>query len=293
MREFRTTSNPDHTGYINKDTTETQITITNNELFIPFRLHENIIKMDSATSNWNNDKHNCQYLSIESLNHKPTKITFKNGNIYEGQVIKGVLHGEGKLSFPNGTIYVGDFKLGKIQGKGVLSYPDGSLYEGRFDNGVKQGKGTYKSPNSKTEYKGEWEGDFRQGKGVLTYKNGSRYIGEFKRGRKHGRGKLIFKSGNYYDGDWQNNKKQGQGSMFWVDTKQTVNFWIFNFSTRDSGTRINRPEQATTYGITAIWKAESRFLTDIRDIFWIKKDKGKVSFIMLMALLSLENGKTI
>ena len=207
MENYRPTPNPDHQGYINKDVKTEEIEITKSEIFIPFKLHKHIIHKDSATSNWNSDKNNFQYISIESVNQKPAKIIFKNGNIYEGQIIKGVLHGQGKLTFPNGTIYEGSFKYGKIQGKGLLLYPNGSSYEGKFVNGVKQGKGTYKDPTTFTEYKGDWKEDLRHGRGVLVHKNGSRYIGEFKKGKKEGRGKLIFSSGNYYDGEWQNNRK--------------------------------------------------------------------------------------
>ena len=57
-------------------------------------------------------------------------ITFKNGDIYEGQVSNDRLpHGKGTLKSSIG-IYEGEFKNGKKEGKGIVKYSNGDVYEG-------------------------------------------------------------------------------------------------------------------------------------------------------------------
>jgi len=37
------------------------------------------------------------------------KLTFENGNVYEGETLNGVPHGKGKFVFSYGSVYEGDF----------------------------------------------------------------------------------------------------------------------------------------------------------------------------------------
>jgi len=44
------------------------------------------------------------------------KITFKNGSIYEGEILNRMPDGKGKLTFPDGSVYEGEFLSGKRHG---------------------------------------------------------------------------------------------------------------------------------------------------------------------------------
>jgi len=72
------------------------------------------------------------------------KYNYSDGHIYEGlvDVDTGIYNGYGKLTYPNGDTYEGDFLLGKCHGKGVYIYknincrffPFLKKYEGDFTN---------------------------------------------------------------------------------------------------------------------------------------------------------------
>ena len=44
-------------------------------------------------------------------------IKFKNGNVYEGEIMFGNLHGKGKMIFTDGVVYKGDFHLNELIGE--------------------------------------------------------------------------------------------------------------------------------------------------------------------------------
>lgn len=91
---------------------------------------------------------------------KSNKITFSNGAIYEGDVIRKMLFGiipyrkipdgEGKLIWKDGDTYEGDFKNGRINGTGKFVWSDGDIYEGNYINGVKTGEGRFTVVNEET-----------------------------------------------------------------------------------------------------------------------------------------------
>jgi len=71
---------------------------------------------------------------------KPTngkaKITYPNGDLYEGDSAKGMAQGKGKLTRKNGAVYTGDFKAGGPQGKGTEIQKNGDKYEGQWAKGL-------------------------------------------------------------------------------------------------------------------------------------------------------------
>ena len=62
------------------------------------------------------------------------KYTYSNGQIYEGNYVKGVKEGLGKLIYPNNKIYEGEFKNGKPRGEGTI-YFEGKKVNVEFRNG--------------------------------------------------------------------------------------------------------------------------------------------------------------
>lgn len=54
-------------------------------------------------------------------------IQFSNGSLYQGQVVKGVMHGKGQLTQLDKTVYEGYFENGMKEGPGRF-YVQGGTY---------------------------------------------------------------------------------------------------------------------------------------------------------------------
>ena len=76
-----------------------------------------------------------------ALNHKMQgtgKLTFQNGDVYEGEFKDGIFHGQGRFTSSQGWTYVGGFHKGMAEGKGTLTTKDKKVYEGQFKQGIYQ-----------------------------------------------------------------------------------------------------------------------------------------------------------
>ena len=62
------------------------------------------------------------------------KISFPNGDVYEGETAGGMPHGKGKAVFANGDVYEGDFVSGKYHGMGTYISADGKVRAGEWEN---------------------------------------------------------------------------------------------------------------------------------------------------------------
>ena len=49
------------------------------------------------------------------------KMTFANGNMYEGEFKDDMKHGEGKFTYANGDVYEGDYADDEAHGKGKIT----------------------------------------------------------------------------------------------------------------------------------------------------------------------------
>lgn len=85
------------------------------------------------------------------------KITYSNGDYYEGNVAAGMPHGEGVRRQKSGDVYTGEFSYGKYHGKGTLRYANGDVYVGHFLANKICGKGVMTYANG-TVFEGEWVG---------------------------------------------------------------------------------------------------------------------------------------
>jgi hypothetical protein len=65
---------------------------------------------------------------------------------YVGDVIgpQKRYHGKGQITYKSGNLYEGDFEFGKLEGKGIYRWKDGVLYSGEFKNNKITGTGEYK-----------------------------------------------------------------------------------------------------------------------------------------------------
>ena len=87
---------------------------------------------------------------------------------YEGQLDEqGQKHGIGKMTWPNGDVYDGQWKLDKRHGFGVAKFADLGEYVGEFKDDLKHGKGKFKwGGDDRYYYDGQWENDKMHGQGL-------------------------------------------------------------------------------------------------------------------------------
>ena len=76
------------------------------------------------------------------------RISFNNGDNYEGTIENGIMNGQGIYKFKNGDIYIGEFagNIPDIWGK--FKWANGSSYEGQFSYGLMNGNGKFIHYNS-------------------------------------------------------------------------------------------------------------------------------------------------
>ncbi|KRT84694.1 hypothetical protein AMK59_2454 [Oryctes borbonicus] len=146
------------------------------------------------------------------------RITFMNGNTFEGFVENKQFDGNGTFVWSDGTIYEGEFKKGEITGRGKLFYKDNSTYSGTFCKGVLNGNGTIYISSSNILYSGDWRKGKQNGKGWILYAPQNWYDGEWLNGMRHGKGLRQYNNTCRYNGTWLNGKRHGQGAMVWSNS---------------------------------------------------------------------------
>lgn len=184
--------------------------------------------------------------------HGKGKMTYLNGEIYEGEWENDVRSGEGELYKPklngkaysylgtwqngllNGkgryknsdTEYEGDFKDGKYDGNGVLKKKNPraiiiSTYNGQFKNGLKHGQGT--EITNEYTYVGEFSGDKIYGNGKKTLINGDFFDGSFTANIfKSGKGKITYGDNSVYEGKLTGRVPDGRGKITFEDGRVMV-----------------------------------------------------------------------
>jgi len=133
------------------------------------------------------------------------------GARYEGPFVKNKMSGNCKFYFKNGDLYEGEIVDGKLTGKGSRSYRSE-----RFSLGSSLGNG---------DYIGDFIEGERTGNGTWSFwwfdkTNGvwkettSRYEGQFLNGLFHGQGKYYYLGELFYEAEYVNGKKEGQGKQY-------------------------------------------------------------------------------
>ncbi len=145
------------------------------------------------------------------------KLTFVNGESYEGDFVAGEMTGYGTYIYSPaiGDKYEGFLKNGKREGKGKYTWSDGSYYEGGFKDDMKHGEGTFIWANG-ASYKGTFVNDVKDGRGVYVFANGDKYEGDFVSDVRTGTGTYTWQNGEYYTGEFKNNMMDGRGTYYWT-----------------------------------------------------------------------------
>ena len=101
-----------------------------------------------------------------------------------------------KISYYEGDIYEGSLRLRKYAGYGKYTWKEGGQYEGNFRNGKLVGKGKYTTANGEV-YEGDFKNNKYSGSGKYTWTDGSSFEGQFKNGRIEN-GRYTDAAGNVY-----------------------------------------------------------------------------------------------
>ena len=142
------------------------------------------------------------------------RVTYKNGNIYEGEFRNDKRQEQENVNFNNINKNKNDCGNDIREGKGILYRNDGGRYEGEYKNDKAEGKGILYFSNG-DRYEGEFKNDYKGGRGIFYFKNGDRYEGEFKNDKAEGKGiYYYYKEDARYEGDWNDNKKEGKGILY-------------------------------------------------------------------------------
>ena len=99
-----------------------------------------------------------------------------------------------KITFPNGDVYNGEWKDGKANGQGVMwKYASGDVYSGEWQDGKQSGLGLLEYAGGDV-YWGEWQDGKQSGLCIYEYSSGEAYVGEWKDGKwKDEDGQPVYK----------------------------------------------------------------------------------------------------
>jgi len=125
---------------------------------------------------------------------------------------EGLFHGHGRLTWINGDSYEGNFEKGVRDGFGIYKWKDGRQYRGMFQKNMRHGEGVFLYANN-DHYEGSFVNSKREGRGRFIFADGSLYEGNWKAGLYHGHGKLVENDGNTYTGEFENGVPHGQGKQ--------------------------------------------------------------------------------
>ena len=78
--------------------------------------------------------------------------------------------GHGIMTFDNGQVYDGDWLRGEMEGSGVMTFDDGQVYDGGWVRGEMEGSGVMTDSNGQV-YDGQWKNNSKNGQGILTIIN--------------------------------------------------------------------------------------------------------------------------
>lgn len=175
-------------------------------------------------------------LNTEGQLEGPGRMSWSNGDQYDGEFLAGLMHGKGTFISTYSGTYKGDYVRGRMEGRGLFTYPDGSHYEGELAGNQFHGKGRLVYPGGNS-YQGDFENNKMHGSGKWKFADKSIYIGQVSHGVIQGKGELQRATGEKYTGDFVAGKMHGQGVFVDAQGNQySGEFTADNFS--GSGTLI-------------------------------------------------------
>lgn len=151
------------------------------------------------------------------------KYTLTDGKIFEGEwSTDGVTNG--RMTYTNGDIYEGYFECGLRCGKGLMIYINTETYNGDWCLDEKQGEGIHKFQNGDI-YEGHWQANIMNGIGKMIYASGAEYKGNWLDSQRHGYGCFHDSDTTIYEGEWRLDSKEGYGTWRHPSGQSYVGLW--------------------------------------------------------------------
>ena len=169
------------------------------------------------------------------------RVTYQNGEVYEGQYVDERRHGVGEYHYLDGSIYEGEWFKNKRQGFGVFSVSDGSIYEGEWDRDYIHGEGIWRWADGSSFMGDNIDGE-RTGRGVYITSHGDVYVGEFGGNHIHGMGTFTYNDGTIYEGKFRNNLREGDAVFSYPNGVKEIGEW--RNDRRDGEFVVRRPVYA-------------------------------------------------
>lgn len=129
---------------------------------------------------------------------------------------------KGILSYRNGDKYEGTLLKDEPHGQGVYSFARGDEYRGDFVKGWIEGSGTYTLADATKLYTGQWDKAKKHGIGELRLSDGSIYRGSFKANKFNGLGLQRLPDNALYQGNYENNQRVGLQLISYAATGDTA-----------------------------------------------------------------------
>ena len=120
-------------------------------------------------------------------------------------------HGQGKLTYVNGDEYEGYWANNQRHHKGRFTYEEGDCFTGFFKSNKMHGYGTWKYVDG-GEYSGYFKSNRRHGEGMFTSSEGISFSGTYRRGRKHGMGVTTYPDGVVLECEFDNGEQVDTGT---------------------------------------------------------------------------------
>jgi hypothetical protein len=193
---------------------------------------------------------------VRSVRQGVGEIRWANGHRYKGDWVNDRATGRGQMAFANGNHYEGTLVDGQPDGEGKLVYASGDAYTGQIRQGLPHGKGSYIWMSGQ-RYEGDWVQDKPQGQGRMRFANGNQYEGQLVAGLPQGRGRMVFPGGDVYEGQFEAGKAHGEGKYAWKSGERYEGAWsrglkhgtgVFHWPTGDRWEGVFKDDERTDDG---------------------------------------------
>ncbi|MEM9824546.1 MAG: hypothetical protein AAF985_25895 [Bacteroidota bacterium] len=162
--------------------------------------------------------------SVQKKSDVLEKITYANGDVYEGQLANGNREGQGKMTYANDNVLEAEWKDDKVKEEGSLIFANGNEYFGQLNNDLPEGTGSMIYKDGHT-YSGDWKQGEWHGRGALIRTDKSQFHGNFEQGERAGEGKVIWGSGDTLSGFWIEDQLEGKSLFQFTNGDQLLCHW--------------------------------------------------------------------
>ncbi len=132
----------------------------------------------------------------------------QDGDIYEGDFLRGEKCGDGTLTYRDGSVYTGSFRADQRDGSGLMIWSNGNRFEGSWKNGLVHGKGKLSCPDG-SYFDGIYQNGKENGYGIAHWAGNGDYKGGFQDGLMHGHGRRSFPDGRVQEGTFDRGRFVG------------------------------------------------------------------------------------